>query len=270
MNISSLLSIVFMCSIFLTACGSSSEEATKQKLNENTVTLTPPPGIYDHGVVVAFSKAENGTGSGALEFKDKNGNWSISLENCYGGVEKSNTCINVNESMEITYRLSTFSGESDEKTVSYIINPTRNDVVVNDVKFSEDKTICSINSDNELRFFIRAKNENTLPNKYISVIGQVIDLTILNTSLVITNDDAGIAVESTGSDSPSYPDYYPGANSFSREESCRVSLTEFKVGQRVAGTIFCAISVSRFDDHQDLGPTAVLEESTWVCDEWSD
>ncbi|MFK7827933.1 MAG: hypothetical protein AB8G05_27540 [Oligoflexales bacterium] len=260
------LSLLFLL-LLLNGCGSS-EEAVTEELNENTITLSPEPGTFTHGVIVTFTKKDDGAGSGALYFKVGDEDWSLSLASCLGGVDSSNTCVEVNETTTIQYKLTTTAGDSDVQTATYTIEPEVNNYTVNSTEITEDLTECSVDSDGKLEFRARGTT-STLTSKYVYLFGQIADVTKLNTDFAITDgSDAGVATESNGSDAPYSPDYYPGASSSSTGDSCTVALTAFTAGQLATGTIECSTSINQFSTPQDFGTTMTLTKSNWKCDKW--
>ena len=270
----------------LTACGSTktSEESLKEakstekaRLDANTITLSPPPGDYKHGVVVTLKKKDDSSGSGALEIKKEDGSWTLFNLDCFGGVP-TGSCVNITKTSTITYRLTTLAGESSEKTVNYSINyAAKADIIVNSSPLKHEQTKCYVSDSSgikKLRAQIKVTNDVVLGSGKVGYINlEVNDLSKIATPLDISDSSStGFAIKGAGdSDSFISQDFYPGRNSSEegKGDKCTVTLSSFKAGESAEGKISCSLSLGTYTDATIIGKSFVLPESDWSCDSWS-
>lgn len=250
------------------SCGSS-KESEKKRLDANTVSLSVPPGTYEHGVVVIFKKSDDGTGSGVLEIQKPDGTWGFASSECNGGVETGATCVTVNSTKTIKYRLATISGESSEKEASYVINPKTNNLTINSSQFNESTTDCyTSGTDKKLKGRVKLTNDDVLTSSKVAYVHFGIDYTTLNNPLTVTSGtDNGISVKGSGDNAPDWADIHPGGGS-SQTDKCIVTLTTFQAGQKAAGEIECSLSSGTFSTQTPLGSSIIIAKGVWQCDSW--
>lgn len=262
------LQVTALLCLFYLGCSSQKEEE-KSRLDANAVTLSVPPGTYEHGVVVVFKKADDGAGSGALEIQKPDGSWSFAFSECNGGIDTGSSCVTVNETRTIKYRLATISGESSEKEATYVINPKSNDLTINGSQFSESITDCYTSiSEKKLYGRIKLANSQVLGTAQVAYVHFSVDYTSLNDPKTITNDSKnGVTVKGTGDNPPMSADNYPGASSNSSDK-CVVSISSFMAGQRAAGELECSLNKGTFSSTTPLGATIQVSKGPWQCDQW--
>lgn len=234
--------------------------------------MSVPPGTYEHGIVVVFKKEDDGAGSGLLEIQKPDGTWGIAWSECYGGIDSGATCVSVNETKTIKYRLSTSGGESSEKEAAYVITPKTANLSINGAGYNEAQTDCAVSlSDNKLSARIKLTNASALGAEKVVYVFAEVATTSLNTEVVVSDSNqSGIVFKGTGDDEPysASGGLYPGRNSSSTNDKCTLKLTEFKAGEAAAGSIECKLSLGEFSDPSPLGKAITISRGAWRCDAW--
>ena len=275
-TISNQMIVLAFSTTLMFACGSSASKKEEQKrLDENTVTFSPPPGTYEYGVVVVAKKKDEGTGSGLFETKKADGSWGLAYDSCVGGVDTAANCLVFNESKVVSYRLSTLGGEGSEKSIEYKIAPLQKNVKVNDKEYSEQKTECAASSSGGVTTVsgrIKLKNDAVLgADKIAYLLFKINDASKLNEDLTISSADyaTGFSIKGNGDSAATSPsEFYPGRNSSSTTDKCVVKLTGFSAGGKATGEMQCDLSLGEYTDATVLGKTLKIPKTEWQCDSW--
>lgn len=137
-------------------------EAEIRDLNENKVTLDPPPGVYSYKPWIRMKKQQTDSGSGTLktkapgkaEFSTAN---LCSLSAPYVATDSFENCVEVERTGQLVYFLYASDAKSDETAVDYTINLSTNNLTGNvlsgagkepeTVEFSEVQSYCKYSSD---------------------------------------------------------------------------------------------------------------------------
>ncbi len=204
--------------------------------------------------------------------KHPDGTWGIAGGECYAGVDSGATCVSVNESRTIKYRLSTIGGESSEKEAAYVIAPKTANLTINGVEYSEGKTDCAVSSsDKALTARVKLTNASAIGADKVAYVLVNVGTTNLNADVSVTDSvDTGIVFKGTGDDAPvsAGGGGYPGGNSATPADKCTVKLTAFKVGEAATGEIECSLNISEYLEPIPIGKTISIAKGAWHCDTW--
>jgi len=225
--------------------------------------VEPAAGTYNHGLILKFASSDADENYPDIEYRlDGTTTWA-SIESCTELTDNA-YCIYLNASQTVHYRM---ASTTQEYSASYVIeNFAQLPATVSGVSLTEVETSCSVyrspSFGDELNVIIKLANDTKLGSTNHALI--MLRMDNLESRLPQTPDDfySGFTILLKTDALPNYPGY----NSDGGGDSCAVTITELKEGERVRGTATCNIAASGID--ADFGTRVTFTNVVWQCDKW--
>lgn len=281
------------------SCGTTEEEA-KEELNENTITLTPPPGEYSYVPWVVMTKKKDGIGSGVIYAKTPGDTEFASSTGCYDApyaTSASNewaSCVQIKETGKIEYYLMNSAAQGETKSADYVINLPKQNFEISSretgegektkIAADEVKTRCKVrrgDSGVELAVMIKFQNEEKLGDRFGYLAFEVKDPAVDQTTTINhenTTLSAGIAYkpkaeelsEYFGSLDFQYMTTNEGVETI-QPGFCSITTKEVDLGKVTKGTVTC-VNLRNWlsDPDADMKRLGRILDVTaeWSCDNY--
>lgn len=281
------------------SCGTSEEEA-KEELNENTITLTPPPGEYAYVPWVVMKKKDDGIGSGVIYAKTPGDTEFASASGCSSAPFAASaanewaSCVQIKETGKLEYYLLNTAAQGETKGADYVINLPKQSFEISSretdagekIKIPADEvsTRCKVSrgdSGVELAVMIKFQNDEKLGDRFGYLAFEMKDPAANQTTTVNhenTSLSAGIGYKPKSEEFSEYFSSFDFQYMTTNEGVegiqpgfCSITVKELDLGKVTKGTVTCVNLRNWLSDPEaDKKKLGRIVDVTadWTCDSY--